>query len=102
MGRIIGYADKNKYKHVCSKCGAIVVFEEDELVFRNGFDGNFYGIGRCPNCESGVNIDLQNDVYDESGGSLQEWPKISNCIRDCKHCPGKCLYRREEYKAEEI
>lgn len=24
-----------------------------------------------------------------------EWPNLSNCIRNCKRCHGKCLYRKE-------
>lgn len=99
MARIIGYVNKKKYKTICSKCGAIVVFEEDELT-RNGSDGNFYSIGRgrCPGCESEVVVDLLYDVYEESKEPFQEWPKISNCIGDCEHCSGRCLYRRNPFQ----
>lgn len=30
-----------------------------------------------------------------------EWPSLSNCIRDCKKCQGKCFYRKEPYEAVE-
>ena len=28
----------------------------------------------------------------------ETWPNLSNCIRDCKNCTGKCFYRKEEYQ----
>jgi hypothetical protein len=30
-----------------------------------------------------------------------EWPNLSNCIRNCKKCPGKCFYRKEPYEWSE-
>ena len=30
-----------------------------------------------------------------------EWPNLSNCIRNCKKCHGKCLYRKEPYEEKQ-
>lgn len=30
-----------------------------------------------------------------------EWPNLSNCIKNCKKCQGKCFYRKESYEAVE-
>ena len=27
----------------------------------------------------------------------EEYPNLSNCMKDCKNCPGKCIYRKEPY-----
>lgn len=29
-----------------------------------------------------------------------EWPNLSNCIRNCKKCHGKCFYRKEPYEEQ--
>lgn len=31
----------------------------------------------------------------------QYWPNLSNCIKDCKKCQGKCFYRKEMYQEQE-
>jgi len=40
--------------------------------------------------------------YDfEQKPSEWEWPNLSNCIRNCKKCHGKCLYRKEPYEEKQ-
>ena len=29
-----------------------------------------------------------------------EWPNLSNCIKNCKKCQGKCFYRKESYEEQ--
>lgn len=31
-----------------------------------------------------------------------QWPKVSNCIHNCKNCQAKCLYRQEQYQEQPI
>ena len=31
-----------------------------------------------------------------------EWPNLSNCIRNCKKCHGKCLYRKEPCEEQKL
>ena len=102
MAKIIGY-DKSvltRYMKTCKKCGAIIVFEKDDVVEA---EYNEQGVkcrkvyGTCPNCSSIVDIDLENDKYIEQNPENQFsiWPDFSNCIKDCKYCFAKCLWRKE-------
>ncbi len=31
---------------------------------------------------------------------VEEWPNLSNCIKNCKKCHGKCFYRKEPYEEQ--
>lgn len=31
-----------------------------------------------------------------------EWPNLSNCIKNCKKCHGKCFYRKEPYEEQKL
>ena len=42
---------------------------------------------------------LRYDFEQES--AEWEWPNLSNCIRNCKKCHGKCLYRKEPYEEKQ-
>lgn len=48
---------------------------------------------------------ILQDVYSgEKQKELQpvewEWPNLSNCIKNCKKCLGKCFYRKEPYERQ--
>jgi len=49
----------------------------------------------CPQCGEQFYITPQEIAV---GGNelILSWPKISNCIRNCKKCYAKCLYRKEK------
>ena len=37
------------------------------------------------------------NMYQQKPTEL-EWPNLQNCIRNCKKCHGRCLYRKEPYE----
>ena len=47
-------------------------------------------------------INLLHDIYclpyekQKEQKIMEQWPNISGCKHDCKHCFAKCLYRKEE------
>ena len=47
---------------------------------------------------------LINDFEEAMQKELQpvewEWPNLSNCIKNCKKCHGKCFYRKEPYEEQ--
>ena len=101
MAKVIGY-DKSiltQYKKTCKKCGAIIVFKEDDVETEyTGPENNQrtdYGI--CPNCSNRVELDLEKDKYVEQPleNPFSGWPSITNCSRNCKYCFAKCLFRKE-------
>lgn len=59
MARIIGYninTSQMFYKAVCPHCGAIVLFEERDLiddVWMNEYNGTF---GHCPGCGKKITV----------------------------------------------
>lgn len=113
MAQIIGYNKvlSKKYKGHCPKCGAIIVFDEDEL--HDKYQENYpnfqhkdhhYSEGTCPGCGfSDVRVNKNKDEYmDEEKleenlfSLLHGWPHSSNCKRNCAKCDNRCLYRKEQ------
>lgn len=103
MAKVIGY-DKSiltQYKKTCKKCGAIIVFKEDDVETEYSSSGQGvkcrkdYGI--CPNCSNRVELDLEKDKYVEQTpeNPFSGWPTFTNCSRNCKYCYAKCLWRKE-------
>lgn len=101
MAEIIGYDKKiiKKYKGVCPKCGAIIIFNENEIHNQYQYNEYAYSTGTCPGCGyDGVTLDKYKDKYDESE-EFFGWPtNISNCKKNCKKCQARCLYRKEKYE----
>lgn len=100
MAKIIGYDKKviKKYKGICPKCGAIILFEQKELSDQYQYNEYCYSKGTCPGCGyNGVSLDKNKDTF-ESDEEFYGWPEnVTNCFRNCKKCQSKCLYRKEEY-----
>ena len=101
MAKIIGY-DKSivtQYKKTCKKCGAIIVFKEDdvETEYSGPKDKQRTDYGICPNCSNRVDLDLEKDKYIEPNleNPFSGWPSFANCSRNCKYCYAKCLWRKE-------
>ena len=101
MAKVIGY-DKSiltQYKKTCKKCGAIIVFKEDdvETEYSGPKDKQRTDFGICPNCSNRVELDLEKDKYVEQPpeNPFSGWPSITNCSRNCKYCFAKCLFRKE-------
>ena len=104
MAEIIGYDKKviKKYKGICPKCGAIIIFESDEIHHEYQYNDYVYSKGKCPGCGyDGVSLDKNKDVY-ETRENFYGWPvNVSNCIRNCTQCKMKCLYRKEAFVAKQ-
>lgn len=99
MAEIIGYDKKviRKYKGICPKCGAIIIFEENELSDQFQYNEYCYSKGTCPGCGyQGVSLDKNNDQY-ETMTEFYGWPDSTNCKRNCAKCQARCLFRKEEY-----
>ena len=101
MAKVIGY-DKSvltQYKKTCKKCGAIIVFKEDDV--ETEYSGPEHkqrtDFGICPNCSNRVELDLEKDKYIEQTpeNPFSGWPSIIGCSRNCKYCYAKCLWRKE-------
>lgn len=105
MAEIIGYDKKvfTKYKGICPKCGAIIIFDEKELSDQYQYNDYCYSKGTCPGCGyDGVSLDKTKDKY-ETKTDFYGWPaNTTNCIRNCAKCPDRCLFRKEQYSGEQI
>lgn len=131
MGKIIGFEKlyKTQYKATCKNCGAIILFDENEIKDEYQYNDYCFSSAKCPSCNSTVSFnknenaykeectnqeyidrysqtnmdDILNDIYSSvdsiisSTTDINGWPtNITNCIRNCKECFGKCLYRKEK------
>lgn len=54
MAKIIGYKNLKKYKAICVNCGAIVVFDEDEVKDDYQYNEYCFSVGVCPACNEGI------------------------------------------------
>lgn len=46
--------------------------------------------------QSEVNDKTNQETSHSSDYSFNGWPSVTNCIRNCKKCFARCLYRKEE------
>lgn len=65
MAKVIGFDEliKFKYKATCKNCGAIILFEEEDL--KDDFQYNQYCFSRgvCPNCKERVSFNKFEHKY---------------------------------------
>lgn len=100
MAEIIGYDKKvfKRYKGICPQCGAIIIFDENELSDEYQYNEYCYSKGTCPGCGyAGVSLDKNKGLYEEDE-SFYGWPNITNCSKNCRKCTARCLYRKEQYR----
>lgn len=59
MAKIIGYNPhiKKQYKATCQKCGAIIIFDEDEVKDNYQYNEYCFSFAPCPNCKENVSFD---------------------------------------------
>lgn len=59
MAKIVGYKKvfKKQYQATCQVCGAIIVFDEDELKDEHQYNEYVFSVGECPNCGTRVYFD---------------------------------------------
>lgn len=53
----------------------------------------------CPKCGKQFYPDPEEIKPEES--SFDNWPNAVNCLRDCKKCQVRCLYRKESYSSKD-
>lgn len=49
----------------------------------------------CPKC--GKKFYYHPEEIKPEEPSFDNWPNAINCLRNCKKCQAKCLYRKEPY-----
>ena len=49
----------------------------------------------CPQCGKQF---YANPEEIKENSQFSGWPNASNCLRNCKICQAKCLYRKERFK----
>lgn len=67
MAKIIGYKPtaKKQYKAICEKCGAIIVFDEEEVKDNYQYNEYCFSSGTCPNCKASVSFDKHRSKYNQ-------------------------------------
>lgn len=119
MAKILGY-DKvyvTEYKTTCPKCGAVILFSEDEVehTYKHHLkcgDEYDYTTATCPNCSNKLNFDktkcaVKSEVSPKTEGQtlpmydmsdkLHVFNKPSNCSGVCHRCQARCLARTEPF-----
>lgn len=88
MAKIIGYKKtfKKHYKSTCDSCGAIIVFDENEIKDNYQYNEYCFSSGTCPNCGAKVSFDKHH-----SKAKDEDIKKA--CVDLCNHFKnGKCTY----------
>lgn len=114
MAKILGY-DKvyvTEYKTTCPKCGAVILFSEDEVehTYKHHLKcGDEYDCttATCPNCRNKLSFDkiecaVKSEVSPKTEGQilsdkLHVLSKPSNCSGVCRRCQARCLARIEPF-----
>lgn len=65
MAKIIGYKKiaKKQYQSTCQYCGAVIVFDEDEVKDDYQYNEYCFSSGTCPNCQKSVSFDKRKSKY---------------------------------------
>lgn len=65
MAEVIGHKKINKrqYKATCDNCGAIVVFDDDEIKDNYQYNEYCFSTGKCPECENSISFNKYRAVY---------------------------------------
>ena len=74
MAKVIGHTDikENRYKATCSHCGAVIIFEEDEVREDTQYNEYCFSYAPCPECGKNVTFDKRKD-------------KVKGCPDSCNH-----------------
>ena len=51
----------------------------------------------CPQCGKQFYANPEEITIKPETPSFNDWPKVTNCPKNCKICQAKCLYRKEKY-----
>lgn len=81
-----------KYKFIHANCCEFIA-NSDEFTWTCGQYNENTASVVCPQC--GKQFYYDPEVITIS--SFDDWPKVTNCPKNCKICQAKCLYRKEEY-----
>ena len=83
-----------RYRFIHSNCCEFIA-NGDEFSWTSGQYNETVASVVCPQCGKQF-YDNPEEIEPETP-SFDDWPKVTNCTRDCKKCQAKCLYRKEWY-----
>ena len=94
MAKVIGrkYPIKKHYKATCEKCGAIIVFDEDEV--KDDYQYNEYcsTTGICPLCGDKVS-------FNKNSARITKSERSKLCGDFCNHYKnGECTYYGTDWR----
>ena len=81
-----------KYKFIHANCCEFIA-NGDEFSWTSGQYNEKVASVVCPQCGKQFYYDPKVITI----SSFDDWPKVTNCPKNCKICQAKCLYRKEEY-----
>ena len=81
-----------RYKFIHANCCEFIA-NGDEFSWTSGQYNETVASVVCPQC--GKQFYYNPKVINVS--SFDDWPKVTNCPKNCKICQAKCLYRKEKY-----
>jgi hypothetical protein len=87
-----------KYKFIHTNCCEFIA-NGDEFTWTCGRYNETVAKVVCPQCGKQF-YDDPEEISPETL-SFDDWPKVTNCPRNCKKCQAKCLYRKEQYTSED-
>lgn len=83
-----------KYKFIHTNCCEFIA-NGDEFTWTCGRYNETVAKVVCPQCGKQF-YDDPEEISPETL-SFDDWPKVTNCPKNCKICQAKCLYRKEKY-----
>jgi len=81
-----------KYKFIHYSCCEFIA-NSNEFKWTTGQGNETTARVVCPQCGETFYYDPKVITI----SSFDDWPRVTNCPKNCKICNAKCLYRKEEY-----
>lgn len=94
MAKIIGYKKifKPQYKVCCNNCGAIIIFDKDEVSDDYQYNEYCYTKGICPECGKSI-------YFDKNKLIITEETQKRKCGNFCHYYKGnKCTYKGTDWR----
>ena len=83
-----------KYKFIHTNCCEFIA-NGDEFTWTCGRYNETVAKVVCPQCGKQF-YDDPEEINPETL-PFDDWPKVTNCPKNCKICKAKCLYRKEQF-----
>lgn len=93
MAKVIGRKKvyKNQYKADCPYCGAIIIFDEDEVRDAMQYNEYAFSTGVCPICQKNVSFNKHRTKINAEG--------FRECGDFCNHFKnGECTYEGTDWR----